>query len=116
MPKPYPQEFRDDVVRVARDRGDGVSIEQVAKDFGSHGPLKHSAGPCLGGPSAAGPGDQVAMGLPRASPHRLGGRRDLGPLVGVDVGGMTVTESSSSDDGAICLASHPGRTLHHLAS
>ncbi|GAC55182.1 putative transposase [Gordonia amicalis NBRC 100051 = JCM 11271] len=36
MPKPYPQEFRDDVVRVARDRGQGVTIEQVAKDFGVH--------------------------------------------------------------------------------
>ncbi|GAA4385871.1 IS3 family transposase [Tsukamurella soli] len=36
MPKPYPQEFRDDVVRVARSRGDGVTIEQVAKDFGVH--------------------------------------------------------------------------------
>ena len=36
MPKPYPQEFRDDVVRVARDRGEGVTIEQVAKDFGVH--------------------------------------------------------------------------------
>ena len=35
-PKPYPQEFRDDVVRVARDRGEGVTIEQVAKDFGVH--------------------------------------------------------------------------------
>ncbi|WP_428831889.1 transposase [Gordonia amicalis] len=36
VPKPYPQEFRDDVVRVARDRGEGVTIEQVAKDFGVH--------------------------------------------------------------------------------
>ncbi|OBC12760.1 transposase [Gordonia sp. 852002-50816_SCH5313054-c] len=36
MPKPYPQEFRDDVVRVARDRDEGVTIEQVAKDFGVH--------------------------------------------------------------------------------
>lgn len=36
MPKPYPQEFRDDVVRVARDREDGVTLEQVAADFGIH--------------------------------------------------------------------------------
>ncbi|GAB3470693.1 transposase [Actinophytocola sediminis] len=36
MPKPYPQEFRDDVVRVARDREPGVTVEQVAKDFGVH--------------------------------------------------------------------------------
>ncbi len=33
-PKPYPQEFRDDVVGVARQRGEGVTIKQVAKDFG----------------------------------------------------------------------------------
>lgn len=30
MPRPYPQEFRDDVVRVARNREDGVTIEQIA--------------------------------------------------------------------------------------
>ncbi|MET9326000.1 IS3 family transposase [Tsukamurella sp. NPDC003166] len=36
MPKPYPKEFRDDVVRVARDRESGVTIEQIAKDFGVH--------------------------------------------------------------------------------
>ncbi|UJP08944.1 IS3 family transposase [Microbacterium sp. KUDC0406] len=34
MPKPYPREFRDDVVRVARQREDGVSIKQIATDFG----------------------------------------------------------------------------------
>ncbi len=36
MPKPYPQEFRDDVVRVARDREPGVAVEQIAEDFGVH--------------------------------------------------------------------------------
>ena len=36
MPKPYPREFRDDVVRVARDREPGVTVEQVATDFGVH--------------------------------------------------------------------------------
>ena len=34
MPRPYPQEFRDDVVRVARQRPAGVTIKQVAQDFG----------------------------------------------------------------------------------
>jgi transposase-like protein len=34
MPKPYPREFRDDVVRVARAREDGVSIKKIATDFG----------------------------------------------------------------------------------
>lgn len=36
MPKPYPSEFREDVVRVARNREPGVTIEQIAKDFGVH--------------------------------------------------------------------------------
>ena len=36
MPKPYPREFRDDVVRVARNRDDGVTVEQIAKDFRVH--------------------------------------------------------------------------------
>lgn len=36
VPKPYPQEFRDDVVRVARAREAGVTLAQVAKDFGIH--------------------------------------------------------------------------------
>ena len=34
MPKPYPQEFRDDVVRVARNREPGTHLKQVAADFG----------------------------------------------------------------------------------
>ncbi|MGP5292747.1 IS3 family transposase, partial [Brachybacterium tyrofermentans] len=33
---PYPQEFREDVVRVARSREDGITIAQIAKDFGVH--------------------------------------------------------------------------------
>jgi len=36
MPKPYPKEFRDDVVRVARSRDEGVTLEQIAVDFGIH--------------------------------------------------------------------------------
>lgn len=36
MSKPYPKEFRDDVVRVARNRGPDVRLEQVAADFGIH--------------------------------------------------------------------------------
>ena len=34
MPKPYPKEFRDDVVRVARNRGADTTLAQIAKDFG----------------------------------------------------------------------------------
>ncbi|MEM8621219.1 MAG: hypothetical protein AAGF73_15980 [Actinomycetota bacterium] len=36
MPKPYRQEFRDDVVKVARNRLEGTILEQIAKDFGIH--------------------------------------------------------------------------------
>ncbi|BCO99328.1 transposase [Mycobacterium intracellulare] len=36
MARPYPKEFRDDVVRVARSREDGVTIEQIAAGFGVH--------------------------------------------------------------------------------
>ncbi len=34
MPKTFPQEFRDDVVRVAPNRPDGVTLEQIAHDVG----------------------------------------------------------------------------------
>jgi transposase len=36
MPKPYPEEFRADVVKVARRRPEGTTLEQIAKDFGIH--------------------------------------------------------------------------------
>jgi hypothetical protein len=35
MPKPYPQEFRDDVVKVARNRPEGTTLEQIALISGS---------------------------------------------------------------------------------
>lgn len=36
MPKLYPSEFCDDVVRVAQNRESGVTIERIAKGFGVH--------------------------------------------------------------------------------
>lgn len=36
MARPCPREFRDHVVRVAHSREDGVTIEQIANDFGVH--------------------------------------------------------------------------------
>ena len=36
MAKPFPKEFREDVVTVARGRGPGVTLEQIATDFGVH--------------------------------------------------------------------------------
>ena len=37
VPKPYPKEFRDDVVNVARSREPGQTIKQIAADFGIAG-------------------------------------------------------------------------------
>ena len=34
MPKPFPREFRDDVVNVARGREVGQTIKQIAAGFG----------------------------------------------------------------------------------
>ena len=34
MPRPYPKEFREDVIRVARKRDAGVLLKDVASDFG----------------------------------------------------------------------------------
>jgi transposase len=36
VPKPFPREFRDDVVRVAQTRDPDVTLDQVAADFGIH--------------------------------------------------------------------------------
>jgi transposase len=34
VPKPYPRDLRDDVVRVARNREPGTLLKQIAADFG----------------------------------------------------------------------------------
>ena len=34
MPKPYPREFREDVIRVARNREPDVMLKTIAADFG----------------------------------------------------------------------------------
>ena len=34
MPRPYPREFREDVIRVARDRDPDVRLKDIASDFG----------------------------------------------------------------------------------
>ena len=36
MPKPYPKEFRDDVINVARNRDENTTLSEVAHDFGLH--------------------------------------------------------------------------------
>lgn len=36
MPQRYPQEFKDDVIQVARTRAPGETLEQIAHDFGVH--------------------------------------------------------------------------------
>ena len=56
MPKPYPREFREDVVRVARGREPGQSVREIAADFG----VSES---CLAGwMKAADVGNEHAMG------------------------------------------------------
>ena len=34
MPRPYPREVREDVIRVARNREPGARLKDIAKDFG----------------------------------------------------------------------------------
>lgn len=34
VPRPFPREFREDVVRVARNRDGEVTLAQIARDFG----------------------------------------------------------------------------------
>ncbi len=34
MPKPYPKEFRQNVIEVARSREAGTTLKEIAKDFG----------------------------------------------------------------------------------
>jgi transposase len=34
MPRPYPREFREDVIRVARNREPGARLKDIAADFG----------------------------------------------------------------------------------
>lgn len=34
MPKAYPKEFREDVIRVTRNREDGTTVKQITTDFG----------------------------------------------------------------------------------
>ena len=36
MPSKYPEEFRQDVIRVALERDPDVTLVQIAKDFGIH--------------------------------------------------------------------------------
>ena len=36
VPRPFPKEFHENVVRVASDGGPGVTLEQIAHDFGIH--------------------------------------------------------------------------------
>ena len=36
MPTPFPKEFRDDVVHVTLNRDAGVTLAQIARDFGIH--------------------------------------------------------------------------------
>ncbi len=63
MPKPYPREFRDDVVAVAQRREAGVTIKQIAEDFGIlRGVLAELASPGRRGGRAQAWRDVVGVG------------------------------------------------------
>jgi hypothetical protein len=49
VPKPYPKEFRDDVVRVARNREPGVHLKQIAADLRASARREWLIGPGQGG-------------------------------------------------------------------
>ena len=51
MPKPYPREFREDVIRVARNREPDVMLKTIASDFG----ISEDRGPQGGGNRERGP-------------------------------------------------------------
>jgi len=51
MPEPDPKEFREDVIRVARNREPGVHLKQIAADFGRWPAPSTTAAPLLELPS-----------------------------------------------------------------
>ena len=66
VPKPYPKEFREEVVRVALNRRDGVRIKDIAADFG----ITES---CLGNwPARGRPGRLAGGPSPRPARHSAG--------------------------------------------
>ena len=65
MPKPYPREFREDVIRVARNREPDVLLKTIAADFG----ISES---CLNGwPRAADVEDGIKPGTTAAENEEL---------------------------------------------
>ena len=76
MPKPYPIEFRNDVVAVAR-KGE-APLNQIAKDFGISEACLH-----LGIASSFGPGCAFCFG-----PTRLGFSSDLSRMLDGGIGGL----------------------------
>ncbi|AXL92205.1 hypothetical protein C4J65_30885 [Streptomyces sp. CB09001] len=52
MPRPYPEKFRQGAVRVSRNRGPRVTVEQVATDFGEERGAAPGRGLSVAGASA----------------------------------------------------------------
>jgi putative transposase len=95
VPKPYPTEFRDDVVCVARDREPGVTIEHIAKNFGVH-PMTRQKWLQRA---------TVDDGTKPVQPHRFvraatDAQADPAPRVG---------SRGSPTGGGVCIASEPTR-------
>ena len=91
-PSPIPKEFRDDVVRVARNREPGVTLEQIAADFGVH-PMTLSkwmrqADVEDGAKPGVDPDESAELREPRsADPAAGAGERGPAPGGGVSVAG-----------------------------
>lgn len=71
MSKPYPKEFRDDVVRVARNRAPGVGLDQIAKDFGIHFTTLYSWMKKADGSAGDRPGVEVQSAELREAKRRI---------------------------------------------
>ncbi|RCG17709.1 GNAT family N-acetyltransferase [Streptomyces diacarni] len=94
MPKPYPKKFREDVVRLARNRKPGVTVEQIAADFGVH-PFTLSkwlrrADTDEGARPVTASSESAEARSPQAHPAAGTGERGLAAGSGVSVAGEPV--------------------------
>ena len=92
MPKPYPKEFRDDVVSVARNREPGQHLKQIAADFGiSESCLTNwmKAADVEEGvkPGTTSGGERRPARGPQADPAARAGERGSAPSGGLPISG-----------------------------
>ncbi|MGX1249555.1 putative transposase [Streptomyces ambofaciens] len=97
MPKPYPKEFREDVVRVARNREPGVTLEQIAADFGVHPVtlskwLRRADNDEGAGPATASGESAELREAPQAHPTAGAGERGPAEGCGLSVAGESAVK------------------------